>query len=184
MEPPADTASLRAQIAHLQAELDSLRARYDTLLEAKNRAAEHYKADFKKWRDFKRWLFRDAETDDHVKSILKSSELVAYTRDTTLGKRKQFEDFGSNVDAAEDDNETRDHKQESIKVDLSHSPPVLSRLQRRKSYHGESSNKVLSPTPGNRDPFLVQQSTNHNDQPSVLNHENGSLPSSFRRAVD
>lgn len=186
MEPPTDTASLHAQIAYLQAELDSLRERYDTLLEAKNRAAEHYKADFKKWRDFKRWLFHDAETDDHVKSFLKSGELVAYTRTSALGKRKQFEDFGPNlVDAEEDVHETEDHKQESTKVDHLPLAVVAPRHQRRKSYHGESSNKVLSPSPdGNKDPFLVPQSPNRDDKSSVLNHKSGGLPSSFETAVD
>ncbi|KAF8558454.1 hypothetical protein OG21DRAFT_1390903, partial [Imleria badia] len=97
------TPSLLSQIASLQEELHSLRARYDTLLEAKNRAAERYKADYKKWRDFKRWLFRDADTDDHVKPFLKSGELAAYTMASALGKRKQFDEFGPNLEHAGDD---------------------------------------------------------------------------------
>lgn len=169
MEPPTDTASLRAQVTSLQAELDSLRARYDTLLEAKNRAAERYKADYKKWRDFKRWLFRDAETDEHVKSFLKGGELVAYRRASALGKRKQLEEFGPNLEhAGEEDHDTKGHRQESVrnmKVERPHSPPVAvaPRHQRRKSYHGGPSHKVLSPSPGsNKDP------SNHADKSSVL----------------
>ena len=184
MEPPTDTGSLRSQIASLQEELDSLRDRYDTLLEAKNRAAERYKADYKKWRDFKRWLFRDAETDDHDnldKTFLKSDELlVAHTRSSALGKRKQFEEFGPNLQhAGREDDETKGHKQVSIRdmgVGLPHSSPVAvaSRHQRRKSYHGESSHKVLSPSPSrNKDPFLVPQSTICDDKSSVLDNTIG-----------
>jgi hypothetical protein len=175
MEPPTDAESLRTQISNLQAELDSLSARYDTLLEAKNRAAERYKADYKKWRDFKRWMFRDAETDDHDKPFLKSDELVAYTRASALGKRKQFEEFRPNLQhTGWDDDEAKGHKQESIrdmKVELPHSSPVAvpSRHQRRKSYHGESSHKVLSPSPSsNKDPFLVPQSTIIRDDKSLV----------------
>lgn len=159
--PDPSTASLLSQIANLQAELNSLRDRYDTLLEANNRAAERYKADYKKWRDFKRWLFRDADTDDHTKA-------------SALGKRKQFEEFGPNL------------KQESIpdvKVDLSHSSPVTeaSRHQRRKSYHGESSQKVLSLSPSrNKDPFLVPKSTICDDKSSVLDDDVGKWASSRR----
>lgn len=181
---PTDTASLHAQIANLKEELDSLRARYDTLLEAKNRAAERYKADYKKWRDFKRWLFRDAETDSHVKARPKSGELAAYMETSALGKRKLFEGLGPNVDA-EVDHEAEDPKQESMKVEL-HSPPVVapSRHQRRKSYHGESSNKVLSPSPGtNQDPFLVPLFTNCDDKPLALDHMSGKLPSSFKTSM-
>lgn len=181
MEPPTDTASLRAQIDNLQAELDTLRARYDTLLEAKNRAAECYKADYKKWRDFKRWLFGDAETGDCVKTSLKGGELVAYTRSSVLGKRKQqFEDFGPNLEhAGEEDYETKGCEQESVrdlKVERPHSPPVavISRHQRRKSYHGGSSHKVLSAlSPGNnKDPFLAP---NQDDKSSVLVDNFGTL---------
>ena len=185
MEPPTDTASLCSQIANLQAELDSLRARYDTLLEANNRAAERYKTDYKKWRDFKRWLFQEAETDDHAKSSLKGGELVAYTRASALGKRKQLEEFGPNLERpAEADHETSGHKHESIrevKVERSHSPPVAaaSRHQRRKSYHGGPSRKPLSPAHGsNEDPFPVPQSTDQDDGSSALVSNMGGLASS------
>lgn len=184
MEQPTDTESLRSQVANLQAELDSLRARYDTLLEAKTRAAERYKADYKKWRDFKRWLFRHAETDDHVKI----DESSAYTSPTSvLGKRKQSGEFGPNLErAGRDDHETKVFKQESIrrtKVDLPHTSPVAvaSTHQRRKSYPGESPHRVLSPSPGNnRDPFLVSQSSNHDDKSSVLDNNIGKSASSRR----
>ena len=180
MEPPTDTPSLLSQITNLQAELDLLRARYDTLLEAKNRAAERYKADYKKWRDFKKWLFRDIDADDQVKPFLKSDEFAAYTKASALGKRKQFEDLGPDVeDAPEDVHETKTPKQESIcdaKANLSHSPPVAvaSRHQRRKSYHGECSQKVLSLSPSrNKDPFLAPRSAIRDDKLPVMNDDSG-----------
>ncbi|KAF8136103.1 DNA repair protein endonuclease SAE2/CtIP C-terminus-domain-containing protein [Boletus edulis] len=173
MKPPPDTASVLTQIATLQAELDSLQDRYDTLLEAKNRAAERYKADYKKWRDFKRWLFRDVESDEDVQPFLKSDEFAAYTKVSALGKRKQFEESGPNME------HELGIKQESIrdvKFELSYSSPVASRHQRRKSYHGESSQKVLSPSPSsNKDPFLVPQSNTRADKSSMLD-DNVEMP--------
>lgn len=164
MEPPTDAETLRSQVANLRTELDDLRARYDTLYEAHNRAGERYKADYKKWREFKQWLFKDADKDEHVHSSLKPDELRAYAKASVLGKRKQFEECGPNVD----DDDIKDFKLESpavgdVKVGLPQSSPVTvaSRHQRSKSYHGESSQKLLSPSPSNnQDPFLVPLSTN------------------------
>lgn len=170
-----ENASLRAQVTSLQEELDSLRDRYDTLLEAKNRAAERYKADYKKWREFRHWLFPDAETDDDIKSFLKSSERVAYIRESTLGKRKQLEDLGSNLQV---DHQTEDVKQESLKADLFHSPP-LAKLQRRESYHGESMDRILSASPGNnKDPL------NWDDKSSVLDNKSGGFGFALSFEID
>ncbi|KAH7905815.1 DNA repair protein endonuclease SAE2/CtIP C-terminus-domain-containing protein [Hygrophoropsis aurantiaca] len=47
---------LLAKITSLQRELSHLQQQYDVLLEVKNRAAIRYKLDYKKWRNFKRWL--------------------------------------------------------------------------------------------------------------------------------
>lgn len=46
-------------------EIKVLQERYDTLKAVKERAAERYKADYKKWRDFSKWIF--AENDQHRK---------------------------------------------------------------------------------------------------------------------
>jgi vacuolar-type H+-ATPase subunit I/STV1 len=48
-----------------QEELRQLQERYDSLKVMKERAAERYKADYKKWRAFSKWLF--AENDKHHK---------------------------------------------------------------------------------------------------------------------
>ncbi|KIJ60659.1 hypothetical protein HYDPIDRAFT_72183, partial [Hydnomerulius pinastri MD-312] len=93
----SDPTDLLSQVANLQAELYGLRARYDMLLEAKNRAARRYKDDYKKWRDFKRWLTEDMKKDDEVKLVLKASDLDAYNKASALGKRKQFEVLGPDL---------------------------------------------------------------------------------------
>ncbi|KAF8840972.1 hypothetical protein BDN67DRAFT_996455 [Paxillus ammoniavirescens] len=145
-EPPADTASLLAQITSLQGELDSLRALYDTLLETNNRAAARYKVDYKKWRDFKRWLMDDFRKDDEVKLLLEEGEMDAYKRASTLGKRRQFEVQGPKLEhSGEEDSDAEEHKR------LRH--------QRRKSYHGESSHKAISPSSSNKDPTLIPSPT-------------------------
>ncbi|KAF9228646.1 hypothetical protein BS17DRAFT_691691 [Gyrodon lividus] len=116
-EPSADTACLLAQITNLQAELRSLRARHDVLLEANNRAAAHYKADYKKWRNFKRWLCEDFKKDDEVKLLLKAGELDAYKTASTLGKRKQFEVFGPKLEYPDGENsDVEEHQRDSSRA--------------------------------------------------------------------
>ena len=51
--------------ASLREQLRLLNEKYDTLKDVKERAAERYKADFKKWRAFNEWLF--AEDTKHNK---------------------------------------------------------------------------------------------------------------------
>ncbi len=53
-----------SEIRHKE-ELKGINERYDALKAVKERAAERYKADFKKWREFSKWLF--AEDDEHRK---------------------------------------------------------------------------------------------------------------------
>jgi hypothetical protein len=50
---PADASALRL-------ELIDLRNRYDSLMEAKEKAAAMYKKDYKKWRDYKRQMYDGA----------------------------------------------------------------------------------------------------------------------------
>ena len=57
--------TLRSTESSLREQLRRLNEQYDTLKDVKERAAERYKADFKKWRAFRDWLF--AEDTDHHK---------------------------------------------------------------------------------------------------------------------
>ncbi|KAI6118741.1 DNA repair protein endonuclease SAE2/CtIP C-terminus-domain-containing protein [Pisolithus croceorrhizus] len=107
---PTDTPNLLTQVQKLQAELDSLRSRYDELRKASDRAAERYKSDYQKWRNFKQWLFEDFERDDEVRKVLKSNELRAYPRASMLGKRKQFEVIGPDLNGFSDGEENQKKK--------------------------------------------------------------------------
>ncbi|KAF9239649.1 DNA repair protein endonuclease SAE2/CtIP C-terminus-domain-containing protein [Melanogaster broomeanus] len=157
-EPSVPTAALLSQIANLQAELHSLGARYDTLLEAKNRAAARYKVDYKKWRDFKRWLFQDVKKDDDVKLLLTGDELDAYKRASALGKRKQFEELGPSLEYPGGEDSTSD-----VEEDKRSSSRL--RHQRSKSYHGEPSQKTFSPSSSNKNTVALPAPTS--DKPSV-----------------
>lgn len=92
-----DIPTLLRNLGSLQAELECLKRRYDALLVAKNRAAARYKADYKKWRDFKRWLFEDLKRDNEIRNTSKYDGRSAYITAPTLGKRKQFEMIGLDV---------------------------------------------------------------------------------------
>ncbi|KIK24935.1 hypothetical protein PISMIDRAFT_677712 [Pisolithus microcarpus 441] len=105
-----NTPNLLAQVQKLQAELDSLRTRYDELRKVSDRAAERYKSDYQKWRNFKQWLFEDLERDDEVRKALKSSELRAYPKASMLGKRKQFEVIGPDLSGFSDGEENQKKK--------------------------------------------------------------------------
>jgi hypothetical protein len=54
----ASTAGLQATTSSLQAQLADLQSRYDRLSEAKAKAASRHRADYKKWKDFKDWLYK------------------------------------------------------------------------------------------------------------------------------
>ncbi|KAF8154435.1 DNA repair protein endonuclease SAE2/CtIP C-terminus-domain-containing protein [Crassisporium funariophilum] len=64
LERQAVEKSVKSTEAGLREELKQLRAQYDALKDVKERAAERYKADFKKWREFNKWLF--AEEDEQL----------------------------------------------------------------------------------------------------------------------
>jgi hypothetical protein len=48
---------LKLKVSTLEVELSHLKNRYDALLHAKEKAAARYQADYKKWKEFKVWLF-------------------------------------------------------------------------------------------------------------------------------
>ena len=53
-------ADLQTTISSLQTQLGDLRSRYDRLSEAKAKAAARHRADYKKWKDFKDWLYKSS----------------------------------------------------------------------------------------------------------------------------
>lgn len=54
------TADLQATISSLQMQLSDLQSRYNRLSEAKAKAAARHRADYKKWKDFKDWLYKSS----------------------------------------------------------------------------------------------------------------------------
>lgn len=55
VDPQTTTASLQTQLLELQ-------SRYDRLSEAKAKAAARHRADYKKWKEFKDWLYQSSAT--------------------------------------------------------------------------------------------------------------------------
>ena len=53
-------ANLQTTISSLQTQLVDLQSRYDRLSEAKAKAAARHRADYKKWKDFKDWLYKSS----------------------------------------------------------------------------------------------------------------------------
>ena len=51
---------LQTTISSLQTQLADLQSRYDRLSEAKAKAAARHRADYKKWKDFKDWLYKSS----------------------------------------------------------------------------------------------------------------------------
>ncbi|KAF9784517.1 DNA repair protein endonuclease SAE2/CtIP C-terminus-domain-containing protein [Thelephora terrestris] len=54
------TADVPTTISSLQTQLAELQSRYDRLFEAKAKAASRHRADYKKWKDFKDWLYKSS----------------------------------------------------------------------------------------------------------------------------
>jgi hypothetical protein len=57
---PTSTTDLQTTISSLQTQLAELQSRYDRLSEAKAKAAARHRADYKKWKDFKDWLYKSS----------------------------------------------------------------------------------------------------------------------------
>lgn len=158
---PANTPNLLGQVQNLQAELDSLRSRYEELRKASDRAAERYKSDYQKWRNFKQWLFEDFERDDEVRKTLKPSELRAYPRAALLGKRKQFEMIGPDLSGFSDGEENQKKKSgiASGSFQRNECPPCDSSTAMDRN-DGPSATEVKTDTAGgkNDSPFKVESS--------------------------
>ena len=96
----------------LKAEHAELQARYDALKDVKERAAERYKVDYKKWRDFSKWLF--TEDDNHRKHRneqgISATEKKKRDYESIMRKKQKMMDFGPDLAqfAGEDDENPKD----------------------------------------------------------------------------
>jgi hypothetical protein len=79
--------------------MKQLQERYDSLKVVKERAAERYKTDFKKWRDFSKWLF--AENDEHHKRRnepgISKEEKKRRDVESVMRKRQKMIDIGPDL---------------------------------------------------------------------------------------
>jgi len=82
-----------------KSEIQQLNERYDSLKDTKERSAERYKADYKKWRDFRDWLF--AADDEHHKHRNEKgiSKEERKKRDVTavMRKRRKIVEIGPDL---------------------------------------------------------------------------------------
>ena len=62
----ASPIDLQITISSLQTQLSELQSRYDRLSEAKAKAAARHRADYKKWKDFKDWLYKSSTSGSLV----------------------------------------------------------------------------------------------------------------------
>jgi hypothetical protein len=98
--------------ANLKAEHAELQARYNALKDVKERAAERYKVDYKKWRDFSKWLF--TEDDNHRKHRseqgISATEKKKRDYESIMRKKQKMVEFGPDLAhfAGEDDENPKD----------------------------------------------------------------------------
>ncbi|KAG2366761.1 hypothetical protein BDR07DRAFT_1248695, partial [Suillus spraguei] len=95
-------STLLLKISSLQAELLHLQRRYDALLATKERAAERYKTDYKKWRTIKQWLCESSNVKE-VHPLLKESNYDIYRKVSRIDKRRKFEEIGPDLSAFDDE---------------------------------------------------------------------------------
>ncbi|KZT20253.1 hypothetical protein NEOLEDRAFT_1245327 [Neolentinus lepideus HHB14362 ss-1] len=62
---PEQDEALQSRVAALEQELKQLQDRYDALLGAKEKVTARYRSDYKKWKNFKEWLFEDKKKAMH-----------------------------------------------------------------------------------------------------------------------
>ncbi|KAG6827987.1 hypothetical protein H0H92_009751 [Tricholoma furcatifolium] len=83
----ASEAKSQITISRQEQELEQLRERYDSLLSVKERAAERYKLDYARWRNFRDWLFKK-ETTDGDDERLTEEEKKMRTTASVIQKKK------------------------------------------------------------------------------------------------
>lgn len=88
----------RSQIRHKE-ELKHINERYDALKAVKERAAERYKADFKKWREFSKWLFAENEVHRKRRNEVGISKEEKKRRDlaSIMRKREKMIELGPDL---------------------------------------------------------------------------------------
>lgn len=89
--------ALQTKVDLLEAELAGLKTRYDALLQAKEAASARYLADYKKWRDFKIWLFNKNKTDRQSRKGMSSPERKRHVLRAVQANCRKFQENGPRV---------------------------------------------------------------------------------------
>lgn len=130
--------------AKLKAEHADLQARYNALKDVKERAAERYKVDYKKWRDFSKWLF--TEDDNHRKHRneqgISATEKKKRDYESIMRKKQKMVDFGPDLAqfAGEDDENPKDPEAATTPT---RPPPPIGRID----IEGDKENQENHSTP-------------------------------------
>ncbi|KAF8623257.1 hypothetical protein AX17_007503 [Amanita inopinata Kibby_2008] len=88
------TFTLEKGSESLQVELSELKKRYDKLSDKIERAKERYKSDYKKWREFKKWLFTEDDVDKKENGRSKKCSHSSVVR-----KKRKLREMGLDVDS-------------------------------------------------------------------------------------
>jgi hypothetical protein len=96
-------SSLHSKVSALQSELAALKSRYDSLLLVKERASARYRADYKKWKDFKVWLFEGHQQDKEARKGMKAEERQKHILAGRIRKVRRLEELRLGSDEADED---------------------------------------------------------------------------------
>jgi hypothetical protein len=85
---------LHLKVSSLQLELSDLQSRYDDLLRVKERAEARYRADYKKWKDFKVWLFDSNKKFKETRKAMTGEDKKAHDVGQAAKNARKFEETG------------------------------------------------------------------------------------------
>ncbi|KAH7909274.1 hypothetical protein BJ138DRAFT_1155670, partial [Hygrophoropsis aurantiaca] len=108
-------------------ELSHLQQQYDALLEVKNRAAIRYKLDYKKWRNFKRWL-HDSQRREGGGEVCLPSDSDANRQEprkaSAKDKCQRFEEIGPDLMEGEGGDGVRAAEEIFLPSTIINKPPI------------------------------------------------------------
>ena len=128
---PASTTDPQTTVSSLQTQLAELRSRYDRLSEAKAKAAARHSADYKKWRDFKDWLYKSST----------SSSLMPINGGPSISPKKRKAIAAGMAERKANSKKSRNHTVATLDPP---SKPVLTVLE--PSIRGPSTSKASDPS--------------------------------------
>jgi hypothetical protein len=94
--------AFQSRILVLETELVQLKDRYDALLQAKEGAAARYLSDYKKWMEFKQWLFKKNKRDLKSRAALSSPEKKRQNLKDIQQNWKKFREDGPCLDGTDE----------------------------------------------------------------------------------